>query len=143
MIEQVRILKEDVDDVGDQINKGYLPRWLVWQTLRTMVWPSISYPLSSTTISEEESYEITKSLSFQILPSGGANHNFPTPYRHAPYAFYGLSLPRYRCVASTSSRGFVDDVERKQSFEISHSMFVHPSSCFKPMTTIYRCYGHT
>jgi hypothetical protein len=29
MIEQVRILKEDVDDVGDQINKGYLPRWLV------------------------------------------------------------------------------------------------------------------
>jgi hypothetical protein len=80
MTDQVQKLKEDADDVGDRISKGYLPRRLVWQTLRTMVWPSISYPLSSTTISEEESYKITKSLYFQILPSGGANRNFPTPY---------------------------------------------------------------
>ena len=94
MTAQVQKLKEDADDVGDRIKKGYLPRRLIWQTLRTMVWPSISYPLSSTTITEEESYEITKSLYFQILPSGGANQNFPTPYRHAPYAFFGLSLPR-------------------------------------------------
>jgi hypothetical protein len=94
MTAQVQKLKEDADDVGDRIKKGYLPCRLVWQTLRTMVWPSISYPLSSTTITEEESYEITKSLYFQILPSGGANQNFPTRYRHAPYAFFGLSIPR-------------------------------------------------
>jgi hypothetical protein len=94
MTAQVQKLKEDADDVGNRIKKEYLPRRLVWQTLRTMVWPSISYPLSSTTITEEESYEITKSLYFQILQSGGANRNFPTPYRHAPYAFFGLSLPR-------------------------------------------------
>jgi hypothetical protein len=92
MMMQVQKLKEDANDVGNRIKKGYLPCRLIWQTLRTMVWPSISYPLSSTTITEEESYEITKF--FQILPSGRANQNFPTPYRHAPYAFFGLSLPR-------------------------------------------------
>jgi hypothetical protein len=94
MTEQVQKLKDDADDMGDQINKGYLPCRLVWQTLRTMVvWPLISYSMSSTTISDEELHEITKSLYFQILLSAGANQNFPAPYRHAPYVFFGLSLP--------------------------------------------------
>jgi hypothetical protein len=106
MTEQVLALKEAADDVGTRINKGYLPRNLVWQTLRTMVWSSIRFPLASTTISEEESEDITKILYSQLLPSGGANRHFPLAYRHAPFTFFGLSLPR---VIDTQ---FIEQVKR-------------------------------
>lgn len=93
MLEQVQKLKDDADDIGDRINKGYLPKRLVWATIRTMVWPSISYPLSSTTVTDDESYEITKSLYYQMLPSGGTNRSFPLVHRHAPHDLFGLALP--------------------------------------------------
>jgi hypothetical protein len=94
MDEQVQVLKEIADDIGTQINKGYLPRTLVWQSLRTQVWPSICFPLAATMISAEESESITKVLYSQLLPSGGANHHFPLVYRHAPFTFFGLTLPQ-------------------------------------------------
>jgi len=93
MEEQVHILKDLADDIGRRINKGYLPRTLVWQSLRTQVWPSIRFPLAATTISDAESELITKALYSQLLPSGGANRHFPLVYRHAPLTFFGLTLP--------------------------------------------------
>jgi hypothetical protein len=62
MTDQVAVLKAIADDVGDRVNQGYLPKRLTWQTLRSMVCPSIQYPLPSTSISDEESEEITKKL---------------------------------------------------------------------------------
>jgi hypothetical protein len=94
MDEQVQVLKEIADDIGTCINKGYLPRTLVWQLLCTQVWPSICFPLVATTISVDESESITKVLYSQLLPSGGANHHFPLVYRHAPFTFFGLTLPQ-------------------------------------------------
>jgi hypothetical protein len=93
MDEQVQALKETADDIGTRINKGYLPRTLVWQSLRTQVWPSICFPLAATTILAEESEMITKLLYSQLLPSGGTNRHFPLVYRHAPFTFFGLTLP--------------------------------------------------
>jgi hypothetical protein len=77
MADQVAVLKAIVDDVGDRVNQGYLPKKLIWQTLCSMVRPSIQYPLPSPSISDEESEEITKKLYAQLIPSGGANRNFP------------------------------------------------------------------
>jgi hypothetical protein len=76
MADQVAVLKAITDDVGDQVNQGYLPKRLVWQTLCSMVWPSLQYPLPLTSILDEESEEITKKLHAQLIPSGGANRNF-------------------------------------------------------------------
>jgi hypothetical protein len=106
MSEQVLALKETADDIGTWINKGHLPRTLVWQSLRSQVWPSIRFPLAATTISEDDSESITKVLYSQLLPSGGANHHFPVVYRHAPFTFFGLTLPR---VIETQ---FIEQVKR-------------------------------
>jgi hypothetical protein len=54
MDSQVAVLQTIADDVGEHINKGYLPKWLIWQNLQSMVWPSIHYPLPTMMISDEE-----------------------------------------------------------------------------------------
>lgn len=92
MREQFLHLKAMADDVGSCINKGYLPKKLIWETLCTMIFPLIGYPLGSTTFTKAESELITKPLYAQFLPSGGANCNYPTVYHHAPSMFYGLAL---------------------------------------------------
>ncbi len=94
MDEQVQALKEAADDIRTCINKGYLPRTLVWQSLHTQVWPSIHFPLAATTILVEESEMITKLLYSVLLPSSGTNCHFPLVYQHAPFMFFGLNLPR-------------------------------------------------
>ncbi len=93
MVDQVAALKAIADAMGDQVNQGYLPKRLIWQTLHSMVWPSIQYPLLLMTISDEESEEITKKLYSQLIPSSGANHNFLGVFQHAPNAFFGIALP--------------------------------------------------
>jgi hypothetical protein len=77
MADQVAVLKAIADEVGDQVSQGYLPKILIWQTFCSMVWPSIQYPLPSMSISDEELEEITKKLYAQLIPSSGANRNFP------------------------------------------------------------------
>jgi hypothetical protein len=41
-------------------------------------------------ILEEESETIAKKLYAQLIPSRGANHNFPRVFQHAPKAFLAL-----------------------------------------------------
>jgi hypothetical protein len=41
MADQVSALQAIADEVGERIQKGYLPKHLIWQMLRSMVWPSI------------------------------------------------------------------------------------------------------
>jgi hypothetical protein len=41
MADQLSALQAIADEVGEQIQKGYLPKHLIWQTLCSMVWPSI------------------------------------------------------------------------------------------------------
>jgi hypothetical protein len=94
MVDQVLALQAIVDEVGEWIQKGYLPKCLIWQALHSMVWPSIQYPPPTTTISKEESEGITKKLYIHFLPSRGTNRNFPGIFRHAPYAFFGIALPQ-------------------------------------------------
>jgi hypothetical protein len=94
MVDQELTLQAIMDEVSEWIQKGYLPKHLIWQTLHSMVWPAIRYPLPTTMILEEESEGITKKLYAQLLPSRGTNHNFPGVFRHAPYAFFGIALPQ-------------------------------------------------
>jgi hypothetical protein len=94
MADQVAALKAIAYDLGDRVNQEYLPKRLIWQTLCSMVWPSVQYPLPSITILDEESEEITKKLYAKLIPSGRANHNFPCVFRHAPNAFFGIALSR-------------------------------------------------
>ena len=92
MREQFLHLKAMANDVGSQTSKRYLPKNLVWETLCTMIFPLIGYPLGSTTFTEAKSVLVTKSLYAQLLPSGGANQNYPTVYHHAPSMFFRLAL---------------------------------------------------
>jgi hypothetical protein len=88
MADQVAALKAIADYGGGWVNQGYLPKRLIWQTLHSMVWPSIQYPLLLITILDEKLEDIMKKLYAQLIPSGSANHNFPCVFRHAPNAFF-------------------------------------------------------
>jgi hypothetical protein len=94
MLGQVAALTAITDDVGNRIHHGYLPKHLIWQTFQSMVWPLVHYPLPAMMIMEEESESITKKLYAQLIPSGGANCNFPGVFQHAPNTFFDLALPQ-------------------------------------------------
>jgi len=94
MSHQVQVLQEKATNLGEMIRKGYLPRNLVWQSFRTMIWPSLRYCLPATTLTQEESDDITNGLYKFLLPSSGTNRHFPHVVRHAPLDFFGLDLNR-------------------------------------------------
>ena len=59
-----------------------------------MIWPSLQYPLPTTSLDEDQSEFITKQLYKMMLPAGGTNQHFPTAFHPAPLDFFGLELPR-------------------------------------------------
>jgi hypothetical protein len=64
---------------------------LIWQTLCSMVWPSIWYPLPTTMISEVDWKGLPRSSTLNFFLLGApSNHNFPGVFRHGPYAFLVL-----------------------------------------------------
>lgn len=75
MGEQVAALKEKASSLGEMIRKGHLPqhRNLARQLLWAVIWPSLQRCLPVTTISLEESDEITNGLHKLFLPLSGTN----------------------------------------------------------------------
>ena len=59
-----------------------------------MIWPSLQYPLPTTSLDEDQSEFITKQLYKMMLPAGGTNRHFAMAFHHAPLDFFGLELPR-------------------------------------------------
>lgn len=93
MDEQAAVLEQKANELGEHIKKGYLPRNLVWQSINTMIWPSLRYALPASSLSPEQGDAVTAKLYRAILPSAGTNRHFPEVFCHAPVDFFGLSLP--------------------------------------------------
>lgn len=94
MTEQLDVLKEKANDWGDLIKHGWIPRNYAWQGLRQTIWPSLRYPLPATTMTRKEGAEVVGPLYHRILPSLGANRNFPKVFRHGPPELQGLDMPQ-------------------------------------------------
>ena len=90
---QIERLKGKALQWAKLVEKGWLPRALAWQCIRTHIWSSLRYPLAVTTLSEEEAWEIVREMYTTILPSLGLNSRFPTTLRWAARSHLGLNLP--------------------------------------------------
>ena len=77
----------------DAIKSNFLPRHLLWTALHNVIWPSLRYPLSVTSLSPAQAPLITSRLFQTLLPRLGVNRHFPIALRHASSRFLGLGIP--------------------------------------------------
>ena len=90
---QVVALRGVADQWAQGIRSGHLSRRDAWLGLKRMIWPSLKYPLTATTLTEKQGAQIMSSLYKVLVPKLGANRGFPNAYRYAPHCFHGLALP--------------------------------------------------
>ena len=90
---QLEALKKQCDDWAISIRKGYITRQDAWLFLQTKLWPSLRYPLLSTTFTKAQGITIMSKLLSALLPRLGANAYFPAAYRFATHTHQGFALP--------------------------------------------------
>jgi hypothetical protein len=90
---QVDVLIDKAEVWASQIRNGWLNRRLAWTGLRTMIWPSLAYPLQICSMSEAQGDEIIRKLYTALLPALGLNRKFAMIWRHALRMFQGASIP--------------------------------------------------
>jgi hypothetical protein len=92
---QMEVISKKIDDMGTKIRDNWVPRRLAWQGLRTMMWPSLAYPLPACNFADSEADRLTVDLYKLILPTMGMTKSFPRVYRHAPKHYQGVALPEF------------------------------------------------
>jgi len=89
----IRALQKKADSWIQTIKSTFLPCHLLWTAMHHVLWPSLWYPLSVTTMSPSQAHQTTSRLYQTLLPRLGVNRHFPTPLHYATPAFLGLGLP--------------------------------------------------
>ena len=93
MTAQFEDLEQRATKWGKAIKKHKVPDRIAWQGLSTVIWPSLKFPLAATNLQEWQGEDIVSTLYRTVLPSLGANRNFPMHWRFAPTRLQGLGLP--------------------------------------------------
>lgn len=93
MKEQLTILAEAVNRWSDAISQGNMPRHIAWAAIRNKIWPSLRFPLASTTLTQQQGRQLMGRLYRHLLPKLGANRNIPAAVRYGPCDMAGLDLP--------------------------------------------------
>jgi hypothetical protein len=68
---QVDKLQAKVDEWADKVKEGWMDRRLAWTCLRSMIWPSLSYPLHVCSITKTQGDAIIVKLYQALLPELG------------------------------------------------------------------------
>jgi len=88
-----KALKEKSQQWILALQLGFLPRHMMWTTLKCVTWPSLQYPLSVTMLMGGQLHPATAWLFQSIIPKLGTNHNYPmAPWFSLPL-HQGLGLP--------------------------------------------------
>jgi len=90
---QILALTDKSNTWATAILQGHLDWKIFWQGLHTMIWPSLRYPLTVSTIPEAAAAGITKQLFKALLPKLGANRSFPQALRYAPQPLVAWVYP--------------------------------------------------
>jgi len=90
---QYKILKDKISQWKLALSCGKLPRGLSWRGFRSMIWPSLHYPLLAMMFSPTQGEALTSQFITVLLPFLGCARNFPMVLRHSPPAYFGLHLP--------------------------------------------------
>eukprot|EP00978_Attheya_sp_CCMP212_P019344 scaffold54142_cov31-Attheya_sp.AAC.1 len=93
MGKQLEMLEEKLSAWTGLLKTGHRSRNLAWKAFRGTIWKTVDYVLPATTFMEAQSQALIKPVYHEILPSLGANRNFPHAYRCAPNKYFGLALP--------------------------------------------------
>jgi hypothetical protein len=86
---QVDELQVKADERADKVKEGWMDRRLAWTCLRSMIWPSLSYPLPVCSISKTQGDAIIVQIYQALLLELGLHCKF----RYAPRKFQALALP--------------------------------------------------
>jgi hypothetical protein len=90
---QVDELQEKADKWANKVKEGWMDPCLAWTCLRSMIWPSLSYPLWVCSISKNQGDAIIVQLYQALLPELGLQQKFPKIWRYALHRFQALALP--------------------------------------------------
>ena len=77
---QQEALAERVMDMGTRIQDNWVPQKMLWQGFKTMIWPSIWYPLPVCSLTTTEAGDLTTGLYKMLLPKLGVTQSFPKVY---------------------------------------------------------------
>lgn len=104
---QFKDLMERVDDLGEKLRDGCIPRKLAWQGFQSSIWNSIKCPLPTCNFTRKEADQLTARLYKHTLPTLGASKSFPSVYRCAPKTLQGTEAPNFFVEMNVSKTGMV------------------------------------
>ena len=84
MASQLEEMLSKIEDFGTAFCDGWVPRRYVWLSLRSTIWPSLSYPLAACSFLKAKADRLTLALYKLILPTLGASKYLPNVYHFAP-----------------------------------------------------------
>jgi hypothetical protein len=90
---QVDELQAKADEWADKVKEGWMDHRLAWTCLRSMIWPSLSYPLRVCSITKTQGDAIIVKLYQALLLELGLQRKFPKIWRYAPRRYQALALP--------------------------------------------------
>lgn len=90
---QLRVLADSVTRWSRALASHSIPRHIAWAAIRSKIWPSLRFPLSATTISQQQGRKLMGPLYRSLLPRLGSNRNIPASVRYGPLEVAGLDLP--------------------------------------------------
>jgi hypothetical protein len=89
----VNAIKKKADEWADHVKAGWMTRPMAWTCLRTMIWPSLAYPLKVCSMTTTQGDAIIVKLYQALLLELGLQRRFPKLWQHAPRTFQALALP--------------------------------------------------
>jgi len=75
------------------IRTGHLPRHLTWQSLNTAILKTLTFPLPSTTLTQEQCKQIMRPIIRAGLSGSGTMNSLPRILVNAPIMYHGYALP--------------------------------------------------
>ena len=89
---QVDALQEKAELWAKNVKEQWMNRRLAWTCLRTMIWPSLAYPLRACSMTKTQGDAIIMPLYQALLPELGLQKKFPRVWRYAPRMYQALAL---------------------------------------------------
>jgi hypothetical protein len=91
--DQVQALLEKAEQWAELISTGHLERAEAWRALNSTILKALEYPLTATTLTQQETTKIFAPIRKTALPASGIVRTFPTAIAHAPLQYQGLGIP--------------------------------------------------
>ena len=91
--DQVAALVEKAEQWAELITTGHLEREEAWRALNSTILKALEYPLTATTLTQQETTRIFAPVRKAALPASGIVRTFPSAIAHAPLRYQGLAIP--------------------------------------------------